>query len=135
MTLGRGKALAQGVTYPAGGSAGIPPGVNYENVPPTGVRLRHASQGAIPLIKHMIGPTFLLYDDQKHPNKCEILVDSYCDYTSSGHEAEVAEQIMVAAIKAMRLEQSVCVVREGSRTTIKGRLSLYNAAGRKRQQS
>ena len=76
----------------------------------------------------MIGLTFLLYDDQKHPNRCEILVDSYCDYTSSGHEAEVSEQIMLAAIKAMRLEQRVYVVREGSRTTAKGRLSLYNAA-------
>jgi hypothetical protein len=76
------------------------------------------------LIKHMIGLTFFLHDDEKHPNRCEILVDSYCDYTSSGHEAEVAEQIMVAAIEAMRLEQSVCVVREGSRTTVKGRLRL-----------
>jgi hypothetical protein len=72
----------------------------------------------------MIGLTFLLYDDEKHPNRCEILVDSFCDYTSSGHEAEVAEQIMVAALKAVRLEQSVCVVREGSRTTVKGRLRL-----------
>ena len=72
----------------------------------------------------MIGLTFLLYDDQKHPNRCEILVDSYCDYTSSGHEAEVAEQIGVAALKAMRLEKRVCVVREGSRATVKGQLRL-----------
>jgi hypothetical protein len=82
------------------------------------------------LIKHMIRLTFFLHDDEKHPNRCEILVDSLCDHTSSGHEAEVAEQIMVAAIKAMRLEQRVYVVREGSRTTIKGRLGLYNAAER-----
>ena len=58
------------------------------------------------------------------------MLESYCDYTSSGQEAEIAEQIVVAAIKAMRLEQSVYVVREGSRSTIKGTLSLYNAAGR-----
>jgi len=69
--------------------------------------------------------TFLLHDDQKHPNRCEILLDSYCDYTSSGHEAEIAEQITVAALKALRLEQSVRVVREGSRATLKGRLRLY----------
>jgi len=48
---------------------------------------------------------------------------------SSGHEAEIAEQIAVAAIKAMRLEQRMCVVREGSRATVKGTLSLYNQAG------
>jgi hypothetical protein len=72
----------------------------------------------------MIGLTFLLHDDEKHPNRCEILVDSYCDYTSSGHEAEIAEQIAVAALKAMRPEQSVCVVREGSRTTVRGELRL-----------
>ena len=78
----------------------------------------------------MIALTFFLHGNQTDPNKCEILVESYSDYTSSGNEAEIAEQIVVAAIKAMRLEQSVCVVREGSRTTIKGRLSLYNAAGR-----
>jgi hypothetical protein len=36
----------------------------------------------------------------------------------------------------MRLEQSVYVVREGNRTTVRGKLSLYNAAGgRKRHQS
>jgi hypothetical protein len=83
-------------------------------------------QGAMTLIKHMIGLTFFLHDDEKHPNRCEILVDSYCDYTSSGHEAEVAEQIAVASLKAMRLEQTVCVVRQGSRTTVQGKLSLYN---------
>jgi hypothetical protein len=76
----------------------------------------------------MIGLTFLLHDDQEHPNRCEILLDSYCDCTSSGHEAEIAEQIAVAALKAMRLEQGVCVVREGSRSTVKGKLGLYNAA-------
>ena len=78
----------------------------------------------------MIGLTFFLHDNPKHPNRCDILVESYSDYTSSGHEAEIAEQIAVAAIKAMRLEQSVYVVREGNRTTAKNRLSLYNAAGR-----
>jgi hypothetical protein len=78
----------------------------------------------------MIGLTFFLHQNERHPNRCEILVESYSDYTSSGHEAEIAEQIAVAALKAMRLRQSVYVVREGSRTTIKGRLSLYKAAGR-----
>jgi hypothetical protein len=72
----------------------------------------------------MIGLTFLLQDNQKHPNRCEILLESYCDYTSSGHESEIAEQIVVAALKAMRLEQNVCVVREGSRTTVKGQVRL-----------
>ena len=72
----------------------------------------------------MIGLTFLLHQDERHPNRCEILVESYSDYTSSGREAEIAEQIAVAAVKAMRLEQSVCVVREGSRATAKGRLWL-----------
>ena len=76
----------------------------------------------------MVGLTFFLQDNQKHPNRCEILLESYCDYTSTGHEAEVAEQIVVAALKAMRLEQSVCVVRSGSHTTVKGELRLYNAA-------
>jgi hypothetical protein len=75
----------------------------------------------------MIGLTFLVHDKQQHPNGCEILLESYCDYTSSGREAEVAEQILVAAIKAMRLEENVCVVREGSRSTVKGKLKLYNA--------
>jgi hypothetical protein len=75
----------------------------------------------------MIGLTFLLVDNQKHPNGCEILLESYYDCTSSGHEAEVAEKIALAALKALRLEQSVCVLREGSRTTMKGKLSLYNA--------
>jgi hypothetical protein len=78
----------------------------------------------------MIGLTFFLHDNQTDLNRCDILVESYSDYTSSGHEAEIAEQIAVAALKAMRLEQRVCVVREGSRSTAKGRLSLYNAAGR-----
>jgi hypothetical protein len=72
----------------------------------------------------MIGLTFLLQDSQKHPNSCEILLDSYCDYTSSGHEAELAEQIAVAALKAMRLEERVWVVREGGRSTVKGQLRL-----------
>jgi hypothetical protein len=75
----------------------------------------------------MIELTFLLHDNQKHPNRCEIFVDSYCDHTSSGYEAEIAEQITVAAVKALRLEQSVCVVRKGSRATVKGSLRLYNA--------
>jgi len=75
----------------------------------------------------MIGLIFLAYDKQQDPNGCEILLESYCDYTSSGQEAEVAEQIAVAAIRAMRLEQDVCVVREGDRTTVKGTLRLYNA--------
>src|SRR5262245_58528280 len=78
----------------------------------------------------MIGLTFLIYDHEKHPNRCDILVESYSDYTSSGQEAEVAEHIMVAAVKAMRLEQSVYVVRKGSRTTVKGSLSLHNAVSR-----
>ena len=69
--------------------------------------------------------TFLLHENKQHPNRCEILLDSYCDYTSSGYEAEIAEEIAVAAVKALRLEQSVCVVREGSRATVKGRLRLY----------
>ena len=73
----------------------------------------------------MIGLTFFLHQNERHPNRCEILVESYSDYMSSGHEAEIAEQIAVAALKAMRLEQSVCVVREGSRATAKGRVSLY----------
>jgi citrate lyase alpha subunit len=73
----------------------------------------------------MIGLTFFLQDNQKHPNRCEILLESYCDYTSSGHEAE---QIVVAVLKAIRLEQSVRVVRRGSRTTVKGELRLYSAA-------
>ena len=72
----------------------------------------------------MIALTFLLQDNPKHPNRSEILLELYCDDTSSGHEAEVAERIMVAALKAMRLKQSVCVVREGSRTTLKGHLRL-----------
>jgi hypothetical protein len=76
---------------------------------------------------NMIGLTFLLQDNQKHPNKCEILLESYCDLTSSGPEAEIAEQLVVAALKTMRLEQNVCVVREGSRNTVKGKLTLYNA--------
>ena len=76
----------------------------------------------------MIGLTFVLHQNERHPNRCEILVESYSDYTSSGREAEMAEQIAVAALKAMRLEQGVCVVREGSRATVKGRLSLYYTA-------
>ena len=72
----------------------------------------------------MISLTFLLQDNQRHPHSCEILLDSYCDYTSSGQEAEIAEQIAVAALKAMRLEQRVCVVREGGRTTVRGQLRL-----------
>ncbi|HET6887796.1 MAG TPA: hypothetical protein VFH87_07715 [Candidatus Udaeobacter sp.] len=55
-------------------------------------------------------------------------MESYSDYTSSGYEAEIAEQIAVAALKAMRLEQGVCVVREGNRATAKGGLKLYNTA-------
>jgi hypothetical protein len=74
----------------------------------------------------MIGLTFLLVDNPKHPNRCEILLESYCDCTSSGREAEVAEQIAVAALKAMRLEQGVCVVRKGSRATVQGKLNFYN---------
>jgi hypothetical protein len=75
----------------------------------------------------MIGLTFLLQDNQKHPNRCEILLESYCDYASSGPEAEIAEQLVVAALKAMRFEQNVWVVREGSRNTVKGKLALYDA--------
>jgi len=61
-------------------------------------------------------------------------VESYSDDTCSGYEAEIAEQIAVAALKAMRLEQSVYVVREGSRTTVKGRLCLTTLPdGRDRQ--
>jgi hypothetical protein len=74
----------------------------------------------------MIALTFFLLDSQNNPNTCELLLYSHCDYTSSGHEAEVAEQIAVASLKAMRLEQTVCVVRQGSRTTVQGKLSLYN---------
>jgi len=81
----------------------------------------------------MIGLTFFLQNNQTHPNSCEILLNSYCDYTSSGHEAEVAEQIMVAALKAMRLEQRVCVVREGRRNTVKGKLTFYSTDTRKRK--
>jgi hypothetical protein len=51
----------------------------------------------------MIGLTFFLHGNQTDPNRCDILVESYSDYTSSGHEAEIAEQIAVTAIKAMRL--------------------------------
>ena len=72
----------------------------------------------------MIGLTFLVYDHQQHPKRCEILLESCCDSTSSGHEAEVAEQIVVAALRAMRLKENVCVVREGDRTTVKGQLRL-----------
>ena len=75
----------------------------------------------------MIGLTFLLQGNQKHPNRGEILLDSYCDHTSSGPEAEMAERLVVAALKAMRLEQDVCVVREGGRKTVKGKLTLYDA--------
>ena len=81
----------------------------------------------------MIGLTFLLEDNQKHPNRCEILLESYCDHTSSGAEAEIAEQLVVAALKTMRLEQNVCVVREGSRKTVKGKLTLYDAGAAKRK--
>jgi len=72
----------------------------------------------------MIELTFLLHDNQKHPKRSEILLESYCDHTSTGREAEVAEQILVAALKAMRLEQNVCVVREGSRNTVQGQVKL-----------
>jgi len=76
----------------------------------------------------MIGLTFFLLDNQKHPNRCEILLELYCDHTSSGQEAEIAEQVAVAALKAMRLEQGVCVIREGSHTTVKGQLTVHKAA-------
>jgi len=82
----------------------------------------------------MIGLTFLFHDNEKHPNRSEILLESYCDDTSSGREAEVAEQIIVAALKAMRLEQGVCVVREGSRSTVKGKLGLYYGTAARRKQ-
>jgi len=81
----------------------------------------------------MIGLTFFLQDNQKHPNECEILLESSCDHTSSGREAEVAEQLVVGAIKTMRLEQRVCVVREGSRNTVKGKLTFYNTDATKRE--
>jgi hypothetical protein len=73
----------------------------------------------------MIGLTFLLLDNKKHSNNCEILLESYCDQTSTGREAEVTEQIAVAALKAIRLEKGVYVVRKGSRTTVQGNLTLY----------
>ena len=76
----------------------------------------------------MIALTFLLHEDQQHPNRCEILLDSYCDHTTRGHEAEIAEQITIAALRTLRLEQRVCVVREGSRTTVKGKLSLITTS-------
>ena len=75
----------------------------------------------------MIGLTFFLLDNQKHPDRCEILLDPYCDGTSSGREARAAEQIVVAALKALRLEQTVYVVREGNRITVKGTPKLYHA--------
>jgi len=75
---------------------------------------------------NMIALTFVLHDNQTHPNNCQILLEPYCDHTSSGHEAEIAEQIVVAVLKAMRLKQTICVVREGSRTTVQGKLTLYN---------
>ena len=81
----------------------------------------------------MIGLTFLLHQNERQPNRCEILVETYSDYTSSGHEAEVAEQIAVATLKAMRLEQRVCVVREGSNNTLKGKLTFYNTDATKRE--
>lgn len=73
----------------------------------------------------MIELTFLLCENEKHPTRCEILLASCCDCSSSGYEAEIAEQIAVAAVKALRLEQSVFVVRKGSRATVKGKLRLY----------
>src|SRR5262245_41537026 len=45
---------------------------------------------------NMIGLTFLLLDNKKDSNGCEILLESYCDHTSTGREAEVAEEIAVA---------------------------------------
>ena len=72
----------------------------------------------------MIALTFFLLDNQKHPDRCEILLDSYCDCTSSGREAKAAEQIVVAALKALRLEQNVYIVREGSHSTVKGKLTF-----------
>jgi len=74
----------------------------------------------------MIGLTFFLHQNDRHPHRCEILVESYSDHTSSGHEAEIAEQIAIAALRAMQLEQRVCVVREGSRNTVKGKLTVYD---------
>jgi hypothetical protein len=76
----------------------------------------------------MIGLIFLMHDDQQHSDRCEILVESCCDRTSSGPEAEIAEQIAVAALRAIRLEQRVYVVREGDRTTVKGQLRLATPA-------
>jgi hypothetical protein len=67
----------------------------------------------------MIGLTFFLLDNQKHANKCEILLESYCDCTSSGRETKAVEQIVIAALKALRLEQTVYVVREGSLARLK----------------
>jgi hypothetical protein len=49
----------------------------------------------------MIGLTFFLLDNQKDPNKCEILLESYCDCTSSGREAKAVEQVVVAALKGL----------------------------------
>ena len=76
----------------------------------------------------MIALTFFLLDNQKHPDRCEILLDSYCDYTSSGREAKAAEQIVVAALKALRLEQTVYVVREGGHSAAKGKLTFSTAS-------
>ena len=75
----------------------------------------------------MIGLTFFLLDNQKHPDRCEILLDSYCDGTSSGREAKAAERIVVAALKALRLEQTVYLVREGSHSAGKGKLTFSTA--------
>ena len=83
----------------------------------------------------MIGLTFLFLDSKKDPTRCKVLLESYCDHTSSGREAEAAEQIAVAAVKAMRLERGVCVVRKGSRTTVQGKLTLYNASGAGKRRS
>jgi hypothetical protein len=80
----------------------------------------------------MIGLTFFLFDNQKHPNRCEILLDSYCDCTSSGREAKAAEQIAVAALKALRLEQTVYVVREGSHSAAKGKVTFSATPDRNR---
>ena len=82
----------------------------------------------------MIGLTFLLQDNHTDPTGCDVLLDSYSGCTSSGREAEIAEQIAVAALRVMRLEQSVCVVRKGSRTTVKGQLTVTTLPGRRKRQ-
>ena len=50
-------------------------------------------------------------------------------FMSSNREAEVAEQIAVAALKALRIEETVCVMREGSHSAAKGKLTFSTTPG------